>query len=226
MLKNITRNFSLSSFKPSLLPKSVRIVEVGLRDGLQNEKTNGENKPIDVNIKTELLHLLSKTGLKNIEAGSFVSPKAVPQMANSNEVFEYINKNFNKQTSPIVFSALTPNIKGLEQAMQLGVEEVAIFGAASEGFSQKNINCSISESLKRFEAIFQFMNDNNYHPKVRGYVSCVLVSSSFIISLFFFSLSFSLTYIFLTFFLKIFRVVLMKVKLLLLRKFMKLVKLY
>ena len=145
-----------------MLPSKVSIVEVGPRDGLQNETLN-----LSAAQKIELINLLSKTGLKRIEAGSFVSPKGVPQMANSDEVFQALPSRTDVQ-----YSALTPNIRGLETAIDAGVKEVAVFGSASEAFSQKNINCSISESLKRFEDVFQLADQNNI--KVRGYVSCVM----------------------------------------------------
>lgn len=145
-----------------MLPSKVSIVEVGPRDGLQNETLNLSSAQ-----KIELINLLSKTGLKRIEAGSFVSPKWVPQMANSDEVFQALPSRTDVQ-----YSALTPNLRGLETAIDAGVKEVAVFGSASEAFSQKNINCSISESLKRFEDVFQLADQNNI--KVRGYVSCVM----------------------------------------------------
>ena len=145
-----------------MLPSKVSIVEVGPRDGLQNETLN-----LSAAQKIELINLLSKTGLKRIEAGSFVSPKWVPQMANWDEVFHALPSRTDVQ-----YSALTPNIRGLETAIDAGVKEVAVFGSASEAFSQKNINCSISESLKRFEDVFQLADKNNI--KVRGYVSCVM----------------------------------------------------
>ena len=145
-----------------MLPSKVSIVEVGPRDGLQNETLN-----LSAAQKIELINLLSKTGLKRIEAGSFVSPKWVPQMANSDEVFQALPSRTDVQ-----YSALTPNIRGLETAIDAGVKEVAVFGSASEAFSQKNINCSLSESLKRFEDVFQLADKNNI--KVRGYVSCVM----------------------------------------------------
>lgn len=145
-----------------MLPSKVSIVEVGPRDGLQNETLN-----LSAAQKIELINLLSKTGLKRIEAGSFVSPKWVPQMANSDEVFQALPSRTDVQ-----YSALTPNLRGLEIAIDAGVKEVAVFGSASEAFSQKNINCSISESLKRFEDVFQLADQNNI--KVRGYVSCVM----------------------------------------------------
>jgi len=145
-----------------MFPKEVSIVEVGPRDGLQNEKL-----ALSAEQKIELIQLLSKTGLNRIEAGSFVSPKWVPQMANSDAVFKALSPE-----DKIHYSALTPNLKGLEAAIEAGAKEVAVFGAASESFSQKNINCSISESLKRFEAVFDLASENKI--KVRGYVSCVM----------------------------------------------------
>lgn len=144
------------------MPKAVSIVEVGPRDGLQNEKSI-----VSVEEKINFINLLSKTGIKRIEAGSFVSPKWVPQMADSGDIFSGIEKN-----PSITYSALTPNIKGLDAAIESGVEEVAVFGAASESFSMKNINCSIEESLKKFEPVIAKANIHNI--KVRGYVSCVM----------------------------------------------------
>ena len=111
----------------------VTIFEVGPRDGLQNEK-----QPLEVVDKVSLIDDLSQTGLTKIEAGSFVSPKWVPQMASTAEVFDGIQRN-----EGIAYTALTPNLKGFEGALAVGVDEIAIFGAASESFSQKNINCSI-----------------------------------------------------------------------------------
>lgn len=144
------------------LPQQVRLVEVGPRDGLQNEKT-----PLSADDKIQLVDLLSQTGLKAIEAASFVSPKWVPQMASSDEVMRKIQR-----VPGISYSALTPNMKGLEAALAVGTEEVAIFAAASESFSQKNINCTIAESLKRFEPVMDAAKDAGV--RVRGYVSCVL----------------------------------------------------
>lgn len=143
------------------LPKSVRIVEVGPRDGLQNEKSVISN-----DTKIEFINLLSSSGLKTIEAGSFVNPKWVPQMAGSEAVFTGITRRAN-----ISYAALTPNIQGFERALSAQVSEVAIFAAASESFSQKNLNCSIDESLQRFDAIMQAASNANI--PVRGYVSCV-----------------------------------------------------
>ena len=143
------------------LPTQVKIVEVGPRDGLQNEKA------VSLADKVKLINALSDTGLKYIEAGSFVSPRWVPQMADSGEVMGQINRR-----SGVTYAALTPNLKGFELAMAAGSDEVAIFGAASEAFSQKNINCSISESLERFAPVIAAAQASNI--KVRGYVSCVL----------------------------------------------------
>ena len=144
------------------LPHHVRLVEVGPRDGLQNEK-----QPISVADKVRLTNDLSAAGLSYIEVGSFVSPKWVPQMAGSAEVFAGI------QYKPgVVYGALTPNLKGFEAAVEAGVKEVAVFAAASEAFSQRNINCSIAESLERFIPVMEAAKAHGI--KVRGYVSCVL----------------------------------------------------
>ncbi|WP_334061833.1 hydroxymethylglutaryl-CoA lyase [Alteromonas genovensis] len=145
-----------------VIPQHVSIVEVGARDGLQNEKSI-----VTVDDKIAFINLLSETGLKRIEAGSFVSPKWVPQMADSGNVFTGINK-----ANAIVYSALTPNVKGLDAAIEAGVTEVAVFGAASESFSKKNINCSIDESLQKFEPVIEKAHAHNM--RVRGYVSCVM----------------------------------------------------
>lgn len=144
------------------LPKSVRLVEVGPRDGLQNEK-----QPISVADKVRLVDDLTAAGLSYIEVGSFVSPKWVPQMAGSVEVFAGIQRQ-----PGVTYAALTPNLKGLEAALEVKVEEVAVFAAASEAFSQKNINCSIAGSLARFVPLMEAAKATNV--RVRGYVSCVL----------------------------------------------------
>jgi hydroxymethylglutaryl-CoA lyase len=144
------------------LPAKVKIVEVGPRDGLQNEK-----KQISAEDKIALIEQLADAGVSYIESGSFVSPKWVPQMATSTDVFNGINRK-----ESITYAALTPNMKGFEAAMAVNASEVAIFGAASEAFSQKNINCSIEESLQRFEPIMQAAKAANI--PVRGYVSCVV----------------------------------------------------
>jgi hydroxymethylglutaryl-CoA lyase len=147
-------------------PSNVRIVEVGPRDGLQNEKTI-----VDVNTKVELITQLREAGLTYIEAGSFVSPKWVPQMAGSHEVFAALSMQPSSNLD-ITYAALTPNMQGLERAIASGVKEVAVFAAASETFSQKNINCSIDESLARFLPVMAKAKSENI--SVRGYVSCVL----------------------------------------------------
>ncbi|BDX06803.1 hydroxymethylglutaryl-CoA lyase [Planctobacterium marinum] len=144
------------------LPKSATIVEVGPRDGLQNEKSD-----ILLQDKINLVHGLADAGLKIIETGSFVSPKWVPKMADSAEVFKQISRE-----PGVTYSALTPNLKGFEGAIAAGADEVAIFGAASESFSQKNINCTIAESLERFAPVMEAAQQQGI--KVRGYVSCVL----------------------------------------------------
>lgn len=144
------------------LPTSVRLVEVGPRDGLQNEK-----QPISVANKVRLVDDLTAAGLSYVEVGSFVSPKWVPQMAGSAEVFAGIRRK-----PGITYAALTPNLKGFEAALEARVEEVAVFAAASEAFSQKNINCSIAESLQRFVPLMEAAKAANV--RVRGYVSCVL----------------------------------------------------
>ena len=141
-------------------PSAVKIVEVGPRDGLQNEAVS-----LDIATKVELIERLVSCGLKNIEAGSFVSPKWVPQMAGSDEVFNQL------ESSEAVYTALTPNMRGLGRAIECNVKEVAVFAAASEAFSEKNINCSIDESLAKFEAVIQKASTANI--RVRGYISCV-----------------------------------------------------
>ncbi|AZE61903.1 MULTISPECIES: hydroxymethylglutaryl-CoA lyase [Pseudomonas] len=144
------------------LPSHVRLVEVGPRDGLQNEA-----QPISVADKVQLVDALSDAGLSYIEVGSFVSPKWVPQMAGSAEVFAQIQRK-----PGVTYGALAPNLRGFEDALAAGVKEVAVFAAASEAFSQRNINCSISESLARFAPIMDAAKQQGI--SVRGYVSCVL----------------------------------------------------
>lgn len=143
-------------------PDAVSIVDVGPRDGLQNEK-----KDVTTRDKIQLVEGLANAGVRRIETGSFVSPKWVPQMADSEAVFAGVQRK-----EGVVYSALTPNLKGLENAIAAGADEVAVFGAASESFSQKNINCSVSESLARFEPVMQAANAQGL--RVRGYVSCVM----------------------------------------------------
>lgn len=144
------------------LPKRVKIVEVGPRDGLQNEPT-----PVSLETKIALVEKLVDAGLSVVEVGSFVSPKWVPQMAGSAEVYTGI-----QQRAGVSYPMLVPNLKGMEGALAAGVQEIAIFAAASETFAQKNTNCSIAESLERFEAVMQQAQAQQI--KVRGYVSCVL----------------------------------------------------
>jgi hydroxymethylglutaryl-CoA lyase len=143
-------------------PSLVRIVEVGPRDGLQNEQ-----QPISTADKIELIQRLVQAGISHIEAGSFVSPKWVPQMADSLAVMQGITRK-----ESVRYAALTPNKRGFDQAIEAQANEVAIFAAASESFSQKNINCSIAESLQRFEEIMMAAKTKNI--PVRGYVSCIL----------------------------------------------------
>ncbi len=143
-------------------PLSVKIVEVGPRDGLQNEKTS-----LDTDTRVELITQLANAGLSYIEAGSFVSPKWVPQMAGSDEVFCRL-----PVTTATTYAALTPNMQGLERALECGVKEVAVFAAASESFSQNNINCSIADSIDRFVPVME--KAYNSGIAVRGYISCVL----------------------------------------------------
>jgi hydroxymethylglutaryl-CoA lyase len=144
------------------IPASVKIVEVGPRDGLQNETVN-----VPAEIKIELIEKLVDAGLKVVESGSFVAPKWVPQMASSAEVFQRVTKK-----PEVSYPMLAPNLKGLELAIDAGVEEVAIFPAASETFSKTNINCSIDESIERFGQVTQKALAHNI--RVRGYISCVL----------------------------------------------------
>ena len=144
------------------LPSSVRIVDVGPRDGLQNEKT-----AIATDVKVGLVDRLTDAGVPSIEAASFVSPKWVPQMADGAEVMARIRRK-----PGVVYSALVPNMKGFEAALGAKVEEVAVFAAASESFSQRNTNCSIAESLGRFDPVMAAARDHGV--RVRGYVSCVL----------------------------------------------------
>jgi len=143
-------------------PPQVRIVEVGARDGLQNEKTI-----VPATTKVELIDRLSATGLRTIEATSFVSPKWVPQLADAAQVYAAIHK-----VPGVRYPVLVPNLQGYERARAVGVDEIAVFGAASEAFSQKNINASIVESLERFAAVIERAKIDGV--AVRGYVSTVL----------------------------------------------------
>jgi len=142
------------------LPKKVKIVEVGPRDGLQNEK-----ETISAEVKIELVNRLTSAGFVNVEAASFVSPKWVPQMATSGEVMRGIARK-----PGVLYSALTPNMKGFDAALEAGADEVVIFGAASEAFSQKNINCSIAESIERFREVA--LAAKQHKIRLRAAVSC------------------------------------------------------
>jgi len=144
------------------LPTSVRIVEVGPRDGLQNEAAI-----VPLAAKVALIEALAAAGLTTIESGSFVSPKWVPQMGDTAEVMAAI-----RRVPGVRYPVLVPNLKGLDGALAAHVDEIAVFGAASESFSQKNINCSIAESLERFRPVVEAALANGI--RVRGYVSCVL----------------------------------------------------
>ncbi|XP_049595725.1 hydroxymethylglutaryl-CoA lyase, mitochondrial [Syngnathus scovelli] len=144
------------------LPERVKIVEVGPRDGLQNEKTI-----VPTETKIHLIDMLSESGLSVVEATSFVSPKWVPQMADQVEVMKGICRK-----PGVSYPVLTPNLKGFQAAVKAGASEVAIFGAASEMFSKKNINCSVDESLRRFDEVVKAAKEAGV--PVRGYVSCVL----------------------------------------------------
>jgi len=144
------------------LPSRVRLVEVGPRDGLQNEKAN-----VPTDVKVTLIDLLTAAGFPAIEATAFVSPKWVPQMADAADVMARIRRR-----PDVRYPVLTPNLRGLESALAAGADEVAVFVAASESFSQKNINCSIAESLVRVEPVFAAAAAQGV--RVRGYISCVL----------------------------------------------------
>jgi hydroxymethylglutaryl-CoA lyase len=144
------------------LPSAVKIVEVGPRDGLQNEK-----EFVPTEIKIDLVNRLSAAGFRNIEAASFVSPKWVPQMADGVQVMAGIERR-----ADTIYSVLTPNMKGFDGALAARADEIVIFGAASEAFSQKNINCSIAESIARFEPVARAAKESGL--RVRGSISCAL----------------------------------------------------
>ena len=143
-------------------PKKVTIIEVGARDGLQNETAW-----VATHHKIELINLLSQSGLKHIEVTSFVSEKIIPQLADSEEVFNNIDKY-----PGIHYSVLVPNEKGLQTALGVNAQEIAVFTAASDTFNQRNIHCSIEESIARFQPVVNQAKQN--HLRVRGYISCVL----------------------------------------------------
>jgi hydroxymethylglutaryl-CoA lyase len=144
------------------LPHRVRLIDVGPRDGLQNEK-----QPVPAAVKVELVHRLQAAGLKEIEVTSFVSPKWVPQMADNAEVMAGIHRE-----SGVRYSVLTPNLQGFEAALKTKPDEIVVFGAASEAFSQKNINCSIAESIERFAPVVKAARDAGI--AVRGAMSCTV----------------------------------------------------
>lgn len=157
---------SLLTHRPSVFdtknPDTISIVEMSARDGLQNETAL-----LTPAIKAGLVDRLAASGVQRIEAGSFVSPRWIPQMADSDEVFKRITR-----LPGVVYSALTPNLQGYQRAIAAGADEVAIFAAASEAFSQKNINCSISDSIQRFTDVCEAALADGI--RVRGYVSCVM----------------------------------------------------
>ena len=144
------------------MSEQVRIVEVGPRDGLQNEKT-----PISVEARIAFIEALVGAGLHIVEVGAFVSPKAIPQMVNSDQVLRGVNHHPDSE-----FHVLVPNEKGYEAARQAGAKVIAVFASASEGFSRANINCSIAESIERFKPVIARAKADSI--KVRGYISCVL----------------------------------------------------
>jgi hydroxymethylglutaryl-CoA lyase len=144
------------------VPERAKVVEVGPRDGLQNER-----QPVPPQIRIELIDRLTQAGLRVIEAGSFVSPKWVPQLASTAEVLAGIRRPVGNS-----YPVLVPNLQGLDAAFKAGADEIAVFAAASETFSQNNINCSIAESFERFAPVMVKARASNV--KVRGYVSCVL----------------------------------------------------
>ncbi len=144
------------------LPRRVKLIDVGPRDGLQNEK-----QPVPAAVKVELVHRLQAAGLKEIEVTSFVSPKWVPQMADNAEVMAAIHRQ-----PGVSYSVLTPNLQGFEVALKTKPDEIVVFGAASEAFSQKNINCSIAESIERFAPVVKAARDAGI--AVRGAMSCTV----------------------------------------------------
>jgi len=142
------------------LPVFVRIVEVGPRDGLQNETT-----PIDTDTKIEFINRLSETGLAAIEATSMVKPGQIPQLADAEDVFQKMDKQ-----ADVVYPVLVPNLQGMERALAISADEIALFASASEQFSQDNINCTIAESLQRFEPVIELAQE--YSIPIRAYLSC------------------------------------------------------
>ncbi|XP_053977236.1 hydroxymethylglutaryl-CoA lyase, mitochondrial [Hylaeus volcanicus] len=153
------RNFSIKSVRKS--SNFIKIVEVGPRDGLQNERNI-----VPTEIKVDFINRLSESGLKSIEVTSFVSPKWVPQMADNVQVFQNINKVHGTS-----YPVLVPNLKGLEDALKVGVKEIAVFSAVSETFTKKNTNCSINDSMKNIKAVVEEAKKQDI--KIRGYISCI-----------------------------------------------------
>ena len=149
------------------VPAQVNLVEVGPRDGLQNEKN-----PIATSLKVELCKKLIEAGVKRLEAAAFVSPKWVPQMADGVDVLAGLNAMSALKKYNLSYSALVPNMKGMEAAITAGVQEVVVFTAASEAFTQQNINCTIAESIERFKPVAELARQHNIH--LRGAISCAL----------------------------------------------------
>ena len=144
------------------MPSTVKLVDVGPRDGLQNEK-----QPVPAAVKIELVHRLQDAGVRNIEVTSFVSPKWVPQMADNLQVMSGITRK-----AGVCYSVLTPNLQGFEAALKSNPDEIVVFGAASEAFSQRNINCSIAQSIERFRPVVEAALARGIH--VRGAMSCTV----------------------------------------------------
>ena len=144
------------------MPSTVKLVDVGPRDGLQNEK-----QPVPAAVKIELVHRLQDAGVRNIEVTSFVSPKWVPQMADNAQVMSGITRK-----AGVCYSVLTPNLQGFEAALKSNPDEIVVFGAASEAFSQRNINCSIAQSIERFRPVVEAALARGIH--VRGAMSCTV----------------------------------------------------
>ncbi|KYQ47734.1 Hydroxymethylglutaryl-CoA lyase, mitochondrial [Trachymyrmex zeteki] len=156
-VRNCVWNYAIKQFS-----NFVKIVEVGPRDGLQNEK-----KILPTEVKVNFINKLSATGLRSIEVTSFVSPKWVPQMADNQQVFQQIEKR-----TGVSYPVLVPNLKGLESAIAADVKEIAVFGAASETFSKTNINCSIDESIRNFRIVVE--EAKKHGIRTRGYISCIV----------------------------------------------------
>ena len=144
------------------MPSTVKLVDVGPRDGLQNEK-----QPVPAAVKIELVHRLQDAGVRNIEVTSFVSPKWVPQMADNAQVMSGITRK-----AGVCYSVLTPNLQGFDAALKSNPDEIVVFGAASEAFSQRNINCSIAQSIERFRPVVEAALTRGIH--VRGAMSCTV----------------------------------------------------